>query len=143
MDGNVEIYIPLRVWHNRATYDRDYVNSLNEQPWGFGIGKGYRHENGDWSGFYAMAFKDSNRKIEPIIGWGRTYNMLCANGNWNVGIGYSLGITARSDIFNYTPVPFVAPIISVGYKNISLQGTYIPGTHNRGNVAFFWTKIAF
>lgn len=143
MNGMDELYLPAVTWHNRATYDHDKVDSFNERPWGLGFGKGYIHEDGDWSGFYAMAFKDSHNAWEPIAGYGYTKNFHPLDNPWYVGIGYTLFVTARQDIMGGVPFPGALPLASTGYKNFAIQGTYIPGRHNNGNVAFLWGKYAF
>lgn len=51
MNGKSELYVPLRTWHNRATYDHNKLKEFNESPWGLGYGKGYIDEKGDWAGF--------------------------------------------------------------------------------------------
>lgn len=143
MNGKSELYIPLRTWHNRATYDHNKLKEFNESPWGLGYGKGYIDEKGDWAGFYAMAFKDSHNKWQPIAGYGYTKRFYNDSGNWHAGIGYTLFMTAREDIFHYIPFPAALPLVSAGYKDFSLQGTYIPGGKGNGNVAFFWAKYSF
>jgi palmitoyl transferase len=143
MNGANELYVPVETWHNRLTYDHDKISSFNERPWGLGFGKGYVHENGDWSGFYAMAFKDSHNAWEPIAGYGRTWNVHPLDNAWFVGAGYTVFLTSREDIMGYLPFPGVLPLVSTGYKSLTFQGTYIPGKRNNGNVAFFWGKYAF
>lgn len=127
MNGSTEMYVPFETWHNRATYDSEKIKTFNERPWGFGLGKGYIHENGNWSGFYAMAFKDSHNKWEPIAGYGFTKNFYPFDTPWFVGVGYTVFITAREDIMNYIPFPAALPLFSTGYKHFTIQGTYIPG----------------
>lgn len=143
MNGDNELYIPALTWHNRATYDHHKIDEFNERPWGLGFGKGYKHEDGDWSGFYAMTFKDSHNDWQPIAGYGYTKNFYTENKNWHVGVGYTVFLTSRKDIMNYIPFPGVLPLISTGYKNLIIQGTYIPGGKNNGNVAFAWLKYTF
>ena len=65
---NYELYVPLNTWHNRAMYDKEKTDRYNERPWGAGFGVYRYDENDNWHSLYAMAFKDSHNKIEPIIG---------------------------------------------------------------------------
>lgn len=52
------------------------TNRYNETPWGFGMGK-YRYDNdGDWHSLYAMAFMDSNNRVQPIMGYGFEKNVV-------------------------------------------------------------------
>ena len=141
--GHPEAYVPLRTWHNRLTYDSKKIKEYNEEPWGFGIGKGFVDGN-DWHGIYAMAFKDSNFYAQTFFGYGyqHNWNLSEKNDNWKIGAGYTLGFTQRHE-YSYVPVPLPLPIGSISYKNISLQATYIPGIHNNGNVLFAWMKISF
>ena len=53
------------------------------------------------------------------------------------------GITARDDFANYVPLPFIFPLFSAGYKRVTVQFTYIPGTYNNGNVLFAWLRLGF
>ena len=67
-------------------------------------------------------------------------------GNWSdfrLGLGAAAGITARDDFANYVPLPFIFPLFSAGYKRVTVQFTYIPGTYNNGNVLFAWLRLGF
>jgi palmitoyl transferase len=144
MDGDSELYVPLRTWHNRATYSRAAIDRYNEAPWGLGFGKSYHDSEGNWQGFYAMAFKDSHNDWEPIAGYGSTWDWYTPGRDWHVGLGYTVFLTSRSDTFHRIPFPGVLPLVSAGYKRFTLQGVYIPGLkEGTGNVAFFWAKYAF
>ena len=144
MAGSNQPYLPLETRHNRATYSRQAINRFNERPWGLlGYGKGYCDDHGNWQGFYAMVFKDSHMKWEPIAGYGSTWDWYTADRNWHVGLGYTAFFTAREDIMNYVPFPGILPLVSAGYKNLAVQGTYVPGRRGTGNVAFFWTQYTF
>ncbi len=140
--GRPDAYIPVRAWHNRLTYDSEKIKKYNEEPWGFGIGKGFWDGN-EWHGIYAMAFKDSNFYTETFFGYGYQYNWaLSKDENWKLGAGYTLGITQRHE-YSYVPIPAPLPVGSISYKNISLQAAYVPGLKNNGNVLFAWLKISF
>lgn len=141
MAGQDDLYLPMYTWHNRSFYDREKINSFNENPWGIGFGKSYKDENRNWHGFYAMAFSDSHYKVEPIAGYGYTKNWY--KNDFSLGAGYTVFLTARSDIKNYLPFPAILPLVSVSYKNFSLMGTYLPGSHNNGNIAFIWGRYQF
>ena len=61
--------------------------------------------------------------------------------NTGIGLGFTLMVTARSDILNNFPFPGALPLISVNYKDLMVMGAYVPGTDNVGNVLFILTKI--
>ncbi len=135
-----ELYIPAFTWHNRFTYDKEKTDSYNEQPWGIGFGKYRFDEDNDWHSLYAMVFKDSHNKFEPIAGYG--FQKMWIPGDldgFRMGAGFTLSITARDD-YNYIPIPVPLPLVSIEYDRLSLQATYIPGTYNNGNVLFAWLR---
>ncbi|WP_428945534.1 lipid IV(A) palmitoyltransferase PagP [Pantoea sp. FN060301] len=138
-----DLYVPAITWHNRATYDREHINKYNERPWGAGGGISRYDDKGNWNGLYVMAFKDSFNKWEPFggYGWEKIWRPL-DDDNFRLGLGYTAGITAR-DNWKYIPVPAVLPLASIGYSKATFQMTYIPGTHNNGNVYFAWFRWQF
>lgn len=139
-----ELYVPVHTWHNRLTYDRRKIKEYNENPWGAGIGKYYIDEKGNQHSLYVMVFKDSHNDFEPITGyaWQKNWYLDTAH-DWRFGLGYTLLITARSDM-EYIPIPGALPLIALEYKRLAVQGTYVPGfTKNSGNVAFMWAKVKF
>lgn len=71
-------------------------------------------DKGNWHGLYLMAFKDSFNKWEPIggYGWEKTWRPL-ADDNFHLGLGYTLGVTAR-DNWNYIPIPGMAELCRSG-----------------------------
>lgn len=133
-----ELYVPLRVWHNRNSYTKEKIDSFNEEPWGIGFGRYRFDEKGNWHAIFAMAFLDSHDDLEPIVGyaWQATYY---PTKNIRTGVGFVAGITARSDM-SYIPFPAPLPLVSVEYRRFSLQATYIPGGSGNGNVAFAWLR---
>ena len=67
------------------------------QTSGFGIGRGYYDQKGNWHGVYAMGFQDSHFKAEWVVGYGwKTHWQVL--GDLNVGLGYTAGITTRSAV---------------------------------------------
>lgn len=142
-EGRWSAMIPLRVWHNRLTYDKEHIDKYNEEPWGFGLGLS-RYEGNDWHGLYAMAFKDSNRYMETMFGYARLYNSaLDDDGDWLAGYGYTLGLTQRHE-YSYIPVPLPLPLAAITYKKrVSLNAAYVPGVKNDGNVLFTWLRVDF
>lgn len=141
-EGRWSAMIPVRVWHNRLTYDKEHIDKYNEEPWGFGLGLS-RFRGDDWHGLYAMAFKDSNSYMETFFGYAFMKNKALDEANhWKLGYGYTLGITQRHE-YSYIPVPLPLPIVSLGYKRVTLNAAYVPGVKNDGNVLFSWLRIDF
>lgn len=136
--SNYELYLPINTWHNRHYYTQEKIDGYNEQPWGLGIGKYRYDEDGDWHGIYAMAFADSHSKVQPVAGYA-FQKMWRPSNNVRLGAGYTLGLTLRED-FNYLPLPIIAPLASIEYKQIALQSTYIFGGNGNGNILFTWIK---
>jgi len=140
--GNIDAYFTGYAWHNRYLYSTERLNTYNEAAWGGGLGKGYNDKDGDWNGLYAMAFLDSHKNVEPIGGYGFIKTAHFTE-NTRGGIGYTVFITARPDIFKGRPIPGILPLVSVSYLKLSLFATYIPGAQGAGNVLFCFAKYTF
>ncbi len=135
-----DLYLPFYMWHNRLMYDDDHIRRYNETPWGGGLGKSFMDEDGDRHFLYAMSFQDSHNRFEPIIGYAFQKNWrLDEKGDWRAGLGYTMAITAREQ-YDYIPLPLILPLAGLEYKRLAVQGTYIPGTRNNGNVLFLWAR---
>ena len=135
---NSELYIPIITWHNRHYYSAEKIDGFNEQPWGLGLGKYRYDDDGDWHGIYAMAFLDSHNDLEPIAGYG-FQKVWRASDNIRLGLGYTAGVTIRAST-DYIPIPVLAPLFSIKYKQVALQSTYIVGGNGYGNVLFSWLR---
>lgn len=141
---NYDLYVPVITWHNRLLYDKERTDEYNERPWGSGLGVSKYDDNGNWNSLYLMAFKDSHNKFEPIGGFAWEKIWRPYNNDFKLGLGYTAVITARNDWYHYkVPVPGVLLLASVGYKDLTFQSTYIPGTYNNGNVFFAWLRYQF
>ena len=134
-----ELYIPVNTWHNRHYYSAEKIDGFNERPWGLGLGKYRYDEDGDWHGIYAMAFLDSHNDVEPIAGYG-FQKVWRASDNLRLGVGYTAGVTVRAST-DYIPIPVLAPLFSIKYKQVALQSTYIVGGNGYGNVLFSWLRV--
>jgi palmitoyl transferase len=137
--GNNELYVSGYAWHNRNYYDRDRIPKYNEAALGGGLGKSFYDENGNWHGLYAIGFLDSHKHIEPTAGYA-FLKMLHMTENARIGLGYTVLVTQRPDIFNGIPFPGALPWMSISYRRFSISGTYIPGSKNVGNVLFVLAK---
>lgn len=142
-EHDYDLYIPFYAWHNRLAYDKKHIRRYNEYPWGGGIGISHTNDEDTWSGIYGMAFKDSNSYLETYFGYGRQWNWTAGDEKqWRVGLGYTLGVTQRHEYY-YIPVPLPLPIFGLGYRSLNIQGAYIPGVKNDGNVLFLFARINF
>ncbi len=65
----IYIFLPSPGMHVSLTTKKK-TDRYNERPWGGGFGLSRWDEKGNWHGLYAMAFKDSWNKWEPIAGYG-------------------------------------------------------------------------
>lgn len=140
--GSSDLYVPVHTHHLRSAYDPELIAEFNENPWGIGYGRSYKDDQQGWHGLYAMTFKDSHSRPEPIAGYGRLYSMGRYLGI-NTGIGYTAGMTARRDIAHFVPVPIVLPLVSLEVGKLTLMTTFIPGGHNTGNIIFMFGKYSF
>jgi palmitoyl transferase len=139
-----DLYLPFISWHNRLMYDKEKTDRYNETPWGGGFGISRYNDQGNWSGLFAMIFKDSHNEWQPMTGYAWEKGWYLDDGkDYRLGLGFTAGITARKDFGNYIPLPIALPIFSAGYKQLNLQFTYIPGTYNNGNVLFAWLRYSF
>jgi len=141
-EGTNDIYYSGYAWHNRYTYSEERVRSYNEMAWGGGLGKGFydKDNNNDWSGLYAFAFLDSHRNVEPIAGYGFLKTAQFKQ-NAEGGLGFTVFLTSRPDIFHSIPFPGILPMVSLRYRQVSISTTYIPGAFGVGNVLFCFGRI--
>lgn len=137
--GDWEFYLPLHTHHLRSKYSAEKIAGYQENPLGFGVGRGLYNEKGNWEGVYAMAFEDSHFKPMFIAGYGWKAVWHPAE-DVRFGLGYTAGLMSREDIFGYVPFPAVLPMASLAYKNFSVEGTFVPGGKGNGNIFFIWAK---
>ena len=145
--GQWDLYLPFYEWHNRWVYGDDVRKyNYNEYAWGVGIGKSYINARGNRYSLFAITFLDSFKKVEPQIGlmWQKIWRDRADT--WRVTLGATAGITARSDLSNYTPFPFVLPVLGVEYRRLSLECTYVPPLtflhiDERGNILMLWLRV--
>jgi hypothetical protein len=141
-EGTPELYVPLYTWHLPFAYTREKINGYQNIPLGLGYGHGRYDEKGNWHGVYALGFQDSHFKPEWMLGYGwKTFWPL--TGESKFGLGFTAGLTARTDYGHYAPVPYILPVASVDYGKISWEASYVPGGAGFGNVVFFNAKWRF
>lgn len=140
-EGNDAVYVPFHAYHMRFAYDRDKIDRYREDNWGLGYGRSL-YTDSTWQGLYGMVFLDSHSDPEYFAGYGKEWLWGDQSGFY-AGAGFTAGVTGRRDMERYIPFPIVLPIASVNYKKVSLNGTYVPGGHNNGNIMFFWSRVDF
>lgn len=141
-EGQGELLLPFHTHHLPFAYSKEKIDSFVEDTWGVGYGRSRYDERGNWHSLYAMGFRDSHGKFEPVVGYGYQWTWGDPKRAY-AGVGYTVLLTARSDIGHYAPIPGILPIASVGYGRGALSMTYVPGGNGNGNVLFFWGRFAF
>ena len=138
------VIVPFNTYHVRSTYSKDNIERYNEKPWGLGIEKYYVDEKRNRHSFYALVFSESYARAQTNIGyaWEKCFYLDDA-GDMRIGIGYNATITSRYRQ-NYIPFPGTLPMMSVNYKFLSVQTTWVPYIHhNNGNVFLTMFKVGF
>jgi lipid IVA palmitoyltransferase len=140
-NGDSDLYVPFHTYHLRSAYTEEKIDSFREDNWGIGYGRSH-YIDGNWEGLYAMAFLDSHSDIEPMLGYAYQW-MWGEQEALHAGLGYTVFLTSRADIFNHIPFPAALPIASINYNKFSVNSTFIPGGKGNGNVFFFWSRVSF
>ncbi|HEY5762381.1 MAG TPA: lipid IV(A) palmitoyltransferase PagP [Rhodocyclaceae bacterium] len=139
LDGDTEVFLPFLTYHLRYAYTPEKIASYEESPLGFGIGRGRFLDDGNWAGLFVMGFQDSHSRPQWLAGYG--WQKIWNTGpGIRIGLGYTAFLTARTDINHYQPTPAILPLASIGYGNLSIEGTFVPGGTGYGNILFFWAK---
>lgn len=143
--GQDDLYLDGYAYHDPNTYTAEKRAQLNPRAWGIGWGRHKFNADGSEDMVYAMVFSDSHWNAEPVVGY--AHQWMWGNDQLiGAGLGYTLALTSRADIFNNIPFPIALPIASLRIGKVSLYGTVIPKVNNKlnnGNVAFFWMRYAF
>ncbi len=135
-DGTWDLYVTGYGWHIDGFEGRR--SELNPWSYGGGAGKHWVGANGNEDILFAFAFSDSHHNVEPIGGYARQWYTKPVLGGLQAGGGYFVGVTARSDVVHYLPLPLALPIGSIRYRRASLMGIIIPRIPglNDGDVAW-------
>ena len=143
--GNDDLYFDGYAYHDPGTYTAAKRATLNPRAWGIGWGRHQIDARGNEDMVYAMVFSDSHWNAEPIVGYAHQW-MWNSDHLFGFGLGYTIAVTSRADIFNNIPFPLALPLASVRVGRVSLYGTIIPRVKNKlnnGNVAFFFARYEF
>ncbi len=141
-EGQSDLLLPFHTHHLRFAYSREQIDQYRENTWGIGYQRSRYDQDGNWHALYAMGFRDSHDKFEPIAGYGYQW-MWGDREGLHAGLGYTVLVTARSDIAHYLPVPGLLPIASMNYRRNGVNMAYVPGGSGNGNVLFVWGRIGF
>lgn len=138
-EGRDDLYLPFHTHHLRFAYSREKIDSYQENPVGLGYGRSL-YEDGVWRGLYAMGFQDSHFKPSYMLGYGHQW-LWQASPDLRAGGGFTAFVMTRADIGHYTPFPGLLPTASLGWRAVSLEAAYVPGSRGAGNLLFFWGRI--
>ena len=141
--GGNDLIVSGYAWHTPWTWTREKREEENENAWGGGWGRTVERINGDTDTVFVLVFSDSHSKPQYNLGYGWSTYWGKRSGLQG-GLGYTLMLVARNDIFNGWPFPAVLPLVSARYDKVTVYGTYIPsvGGVNNGSVVYIFGKIA-
>jgi len=137
------VIVPLNIYHVRSTYTRERIERYNEMPWGLGFERYHTNSSRNRHSFYVLAFSDSYARVQSNVGYAWEKSCFLDNaGDMRIGLGFNATVAFRYRQ-DYLPFPGVIPMISLNYKCLSLQTTWVPyiGPSN-GNVFLTMFKVA-
>jgi palmitoyl transferase len=141
--GGTDLILSGYSWHTPWTWTAEKRAEEDEYAWGAGLGRTVERENGDTDTVYFLVFNDSHSRPQYNLGYAwSTY--WRSRDSIQPGLGYTLMIVARNDIFNGWPFPAILPLFSLRYDRFTLLSTYIPtlGGVNNGSILYVFGKIA-
>jgi palmitoyl transferase len=141
-EGRTDLYFSGYVWHASYAYTAERRRELNEQAWGAGLGRSIVDAGGNTHSLYFTVFRSSHFKPQYNLG----YSWLTywgAPGALRAGLGYTVFLFSRTDIYGGLPIPGVLPLASIRYRRAELLGTYLPAGHAAGNVAYLFGRFDF
>ncbi|MFG1302422.1 hypothetical protein V5F49_21805 [Xanthobacter sp. V3C-3] len=145
--GGNALLVTGYAWHNPSSYGHN--NGLNAWSWGGGYSRWFDHADGRSDMLFAMGFSDSNRNFQFAGGVGHFWQVARVE-TTSVSLGYAAGFTARQDIWNGAPFPFLLPVLDLRLLDrLDIYFTYIPPlptdqlNGNKGNVAFMFLGLRF
>jgi len=139
-EGQESLYVPFATHHMRYAYSDAQIQSYREFTWGLGYGRGRYDAQGDWDNVYLVTFLDSHSRQEPTLGFTHEW-MHGPRSGWQLGLGYTVFLTARSTERRYELLPGAMGVISVARNGYRLNAGFLPGTKGNGNIAFFWAQL--
>ena len=142
--GNNEVLVSGFAWHTPWTWTSERRAEENQYAWGGGWARSLDRENGDTDTVYFLVFSDSHYEPEYNLGyawttWWRPRDSL------QPGLGYTLMLISRQDIWGGVPFPAILPLVSLRYDRLTVFSTYIPtlnGGINHGSILYVFGRIA-
>jgi lipid IVA palmitoyltransferase len=143
-NGNNEVLVSGFAWHTPWTWTSERRAEENQYAWGGGWARSADRENGDTDTVYFLIFSDSHYEPEYNLGyawttWWRPRDSL------QPGLGYTLMLISRQDIWGGVPFPAILPLVSLRYDKVTVFSTYIPtlnGGINHGSILYVFGRIA-
>jgi palmitoyl transferase len=143
-NGKNEVLVSGYAWHTPWTWTSERRAEENEFAWGGGWARSADRENGDTDTVYFLVFSDSHYEAEYNLGyawttWWRPRDSL------QPGLGYTLMLISRQDIWGGVPFPAILPLVSLRYDKVTVFSTYIPtlnGGINHGSILYVFGRIA-
>ena len=143
-NGNNEVLVSGFAWHTPWTWTSERRAEENQYAWGGGWARSADRENGDTDTVYFLVFSDSHYEPEFNLGyawttWWRPRDSL------QPGLGYTLMLISRQDIWGGVPFPAILPLVSLRYDKVTVFSTYIPtlnGGINHGSILYVFGRIA-
>jgi palmitoyl transferase len=143
-EGRHDVYLSGLIWHAPWAYSAERRTEENEAGWGLGFGKSVIDDKGRTHALYALAFYDSNFRMQYNFGYSWTTYWNIGKSNWDTGLGYSAFFFMREDYASYAPIPVILPVASIRWdKRMEIMGTFVPGFGDSGNVAYFFARFSF
>jgi lipid IVA palmitoyltransferase len=141
--GGNDLILSGFTWHTPWTWTAEKRHEEPENAWGGGWGRTVQRVNGDTDTVFFLVFSDSHSKPQYNLGYGWSTYWGRRDGLQG-GLGYTLMLVARNDIFNGWPFPALLPLASVRYDKVTVYTTYIPsfGGINNGSVLYIFGKVA-
>ncbi|MFM2446617.1 MAG: hypothetical protein RI936_1064 [Pseudomonadota bacterium] len=134
-EGRNGLLVPMYTWHPTPSYNNR--SEQNSYTWGAGISRTMIDDRGNERMVYALAFSDSHYDFQPMVGYGWVARWALGGSGVYGGLGYTAGLTIRSDVGYVVPIPYLVPMASLGTDVFTMYAAYVPGS----NVAFVFSRL--
>jgi palmitoyl transferase len=142
-NGKNQLLVSGYSWHIPATWTPEARAQENELAWGAGWARTVEHDDGVTENVFFLVFDDSHRQPEYQIGYGWNY-FWGDRDSLQPGLGYTVMIAQRPDIWGGVPFPAILPLFSLRYQKATLITTFIPtlnGGINHGSILYIFGSI--